>query len=393
MAVRRGMAALLASRQASTGGGAGNVNRRFSLRNDKESAVVRFFGDFEGGMAPVLYARHYIKRLAKGKQYANCGQNADPVVGCEYCYVRDKGDKGIGMASDVAGFELEDRRKFHRFDQEVLEMKPGFTAAPGRPPPPNSSVMTRYPWCTATKARPCQWCKMGNEATSKGMCFWELSTSHSDGVTMLHSAAREYCACGAREEDNATTLAATSYQCGHCAEEVAYEPAHGNPVAPCTSCGQTLPPTEVLSCTECATPARSQLGDFLVRVTRMGIDTNTSYNFELLARTPVTPEELEASKMYAPNWDEITRPDPPEVQAGLLGIPASHFKTKGHGAVPYAQPAALPPRGAVTPQGKPFARPVPMAPKPAGFKVPMRPKPVQTIEVDDIDFGEDEVAE
>lgn len=347
MALRRGLAAVREAK-ATVGSGGGGA-RRFMMRAG-ESALVRFFGDFEAEADPIVATSHYVKRL-QANPYHMCGAYAAESgehAGCVMCYARENGDKAIGK-SDVAFFYVKDYRKSHKFENEVRVLKPGVAFKPGVKLPDSSYDLTKYPPC---KGQNCQFCRDGNEARPGGYVSWKLSITFADQLTSQQALLRDYCKCGARTEDGGPTIGVSRYLCGHCQETVDFRPEDGKPVARCHSCKQTLPPLEEIECTACGEPQRCDLPDFLFKVTRTGGGTDTSYNFEAIHPCkPATAEEMEESVKFAPNFEELVAPEPAELQARALGIPNPFGSSEGHGAENYAsyeqtEEAAPPPKPA-----------------------------------------------
>lgn len=382
MGLKKGLRAVKeAKEKADARGGGGGL--RFFLK-DGETAVTRFYGDFESEEDPVVYQFHYIKRLASGDRYQNCGENSDQP--CVFDYQREHGDRGIGKG-ERALFFLRDTRKVHRLDQEVTLLKPGVSPPPpGKPAKPDDYYQTKYPPCSSPK-RPCQWCKTGNQPTEQGHRYWELAVGFSDQLVTQQNELRNYCRCGAEDEDGNPTLYVTRYLCSGCNEEVEFYPEQGSPVAHCPSCRNVLPPLEEIACTACETPTRCSIQDFFFRVTRNGEGQDTGYNFEAIHPCkPPSDDELAEAAKNKPDWVSITAADPPEMQAALLGIMNPYGATPGHGATPYADdntPEDYSDQVDYGPVGKPAPRapaprppapkaPVspPAAPKAGGFKIP-----------------------
>ncbi len=334
--------------------------RRFMI-NTGESRILRFFGNFENNEDPIMAAVHYVKRLPKGQQYQQCGKNDDSHPGCVLCHLQPS-DKGIGWPNLRAYFWIRDYSKYHKMDAAVNVIKASYVQQVGKAPKPSDYYETKYPACTATRTRQCEWCKMGNTAIDNGFKYWELATKYADGLVSQQAALREYCLCGARDEEGGHTLYVTQYLCSNpkCNAEVEFDPLSGNVVVACGHCRKTLTPTEVLACTaECGNPRRADLQDFLFKVTKTGDEQSTNYNFEPIHPVrPPTEEELAESNEKKPVWEDLVRPDPAEVQAKNLGLPESPIKTPGHGATAYG--GAKPAPG---PSAAPQTRVAPAAPK------------------------------
>lgn len=332
MGLQRGLAAVREAKQQSEGR-RGDA-RRFFIKGG-ETAVLRFFGNFEGGDDPVIGKMHYVKRL-KGAEYQACGENADEHAGCVFCYLKENSkDKGIST-SGRAYFSIKDYRKYHKFEQERRVLRPDFAFAPGRQPRPQDYLQTKYPWCQGGK-RPCEFCKEGNDALVMGFRYWELATGYADMLVNQQATLRGYCLCGARDEEGNGTIYTTQYLCAKCGEAVDFDPAQ-SVVANC-SCGQTLCPNEEIACTGCEEPRRADLQDFLFRVSRIGDGQQTNYNFEPIHPVrPPSPEELEDWEKNKPDFVAICAPQASELQAATLGLPQSPFVTPGHGAKTYGQP-------------------------------------------------------
>jgi hypothetical protein len=352
---------------------------RFVLK-DGETAIVRFFGDFEGNQDPVIGTIHYVKRLPAGKQYNNCSKNVSDDTPCVFCYEKSKGDKGIG-AGARAYFQVKDFRKYHGLEQEVRVLKPGIELRPGKMPRAEDFVMTKYPPCRAPN-RVCEFCRGGSEAKVSGFRHWELSTTYAEQLIGQQTSLRNFCKCGAIDEDGVSgTIQVMQYLCSECNNPVEFYPERGIPVAGCAACGKSLPPLEEVACTACENPQRCDIPDFLFRVKRTGGGTDTAYNFEAILPCKLpSEEELAEAEKEKPDWEAMLAPLPPEMQASLLGLPNSPFQTPGHGASTYAAPAAkAPPRPA---QQAPRADKrvdvgallrKPQPPRPAAPKAPGKP--------------------
>jgi hypothetical protein len=70
---------------------------RFMLK-DGETAIVRFFGDFEGNQDPVIGTIHYVKRLPAGKQYNSCSKNVSDDTPCVFCLMPNTPVLGADLA-------------------------------------------------------------------------------------------------------------------------------------------------------------------------------------------------------------------------------------------------------------------------------------------------------
>lgn len=380
MELKRGMGALRDLKQKSGGGGGNNM--RFRL-DDKQTAIVRFFGDFENQNDPPVTQRHYIRRFGGADAYQYCSG-----VQCCYCYGRDKGrDKGIGGAGGIAGLYVKDYRKQHKLDAPVRLLKPGIVARPGQTLRPEDYYETKYPPCSGPN-RPCQWCKQGLQSAYSGYRSWELSTSFAEQLITLQSSIRDFCHCGAKEEETGVgTIYVASYLCGNaqCGQIVDFDPASGKPVASCAHCRHTTQPLEQIACTACGEAAsRTDLQDWLFKVSRNGEGTDTTYNFEAFKYQPPTQEELDEAAKYKPDWEKLWQPEACEQQAARLGIANPFPPTPGHGAVAYNQPPA---QAAPTPAPRvQVQRPIASAPAPVPTKPPTfvlrrpgaKPAPVQT---------------
>lgn len=354
MPIRRGFAKVKEAKE--TGGRGGNFSLRFALK-DGESAMVRFYGDFENQLAPVVGVQHYVHRLAQGHQYHYCTDNLPEGAdnqGCVFCHMQNQGDKGI-KKQQRAFFWLKDYRKVHKLDQEVKILKPGIPRIPGRQYAASDYVTTKYPPCTAPKS-PCAYCKQGNKAEINGYREWELAVQYADQLVSQQASIRDYCKCGGRTEDNSGTIQVSRYLCGYldedgnmaCGEEVDFDPNRGHPVAQCGSCGQTTAPLEEISCSTCDSPMRCDLQDFVFKVTRTGEKMDTTYNFEAVQQKTPSEEDLKEAFEKMPDFEAKLQPEAPELQAAALGVP-SPFQTPGHGAQGYARrpgaaPAAAGPR-------------------------------------------------
>lgn len=342
MAIRRGFAKVKEAKEsASKGGGGGGL--RFMLQ-DGQSAVVRFFGDFEGQNDPIVGVQHYVRRLPNGKQYHMCADNLPEGTnqGCVFCHMQNSGDKGI-KKQQRAFLWLKDLRKVHKLEQVVKILKPGIPRIPGKVYQAADYIETKYPPCTAPRS-PCSYCKGGNQAQLEGFRYWELAVQYADQLVSQQAAIREFCKCGGRTEDSGGTIQINRYVCGAmdeegnltCGEEVDFDPNKGQPVVYCKSCRNNLPPLEEISCTNCETPARCDLQDFLFKVTRTGGGTDTTYNFEAVKQASPTEEDLKEAEEKKPDFEAMLQPEAPELQAAHLGVP-SPFQTPGHGAQGYGQ--------------------------------------------------------
>lgn len=343
MALQRGFAKVKEIKEQGGKGGGGGL--RFMI-GDGESAVVRFFGDFENQQDPLVGVTHYVRRLPTGKQYHNCTDNLpeDSNTNCVFCHMISQGDKGI-KKQNRAFLWLKDYRKVHKLENEVRILKPGVTFVPGRVNKADDYTSTKYPPCSAPK-RVCSYCKQGNQAAVNGYRHWELAIMYADMLVSQQASIRDFCRCGAKDEEGNGTIQVTRYLCSNpdCMEEVSFDPNQGRPVVQCGSCKQTLPPLEEISCSACDSPARCDLQDFLFKVTRTGSGTDTTYNFEPVQFKLPTQEELDEAMKDKPDFEAMLQPEPPELQASALGIP-SPFHTPGHGARSYgAQPQQAPQR-------------------------------------------------
>jgi hypothetical protein len=381
-------------RDIKTSGGGDRSGLQFIIK-DGESAIVRFYGDFESEQDPVIMTEHTINRLQGSAKYQNCGCNAEPEQPCEFCYMRKNGDKDI-KTGQKALFRLKDCRKQHKLDNEVRVLKPGAVFVPGKTNPDSDFIKTKYPPCVGASKR-CQFCAQKNEAKVVGHRYWKLAAMYADQVVSQSQEVRNYCRCGARGEEGEGTISVDRYLCGNvnCSEPVEFFPESGRPVAKCHSCQQTLPPVEDFSCSSCGQDAqRCGLTDFYFKVTRIGAAGNgpPTYNFEPIhpCKSP-TEEELKEAAENVPDFESISRPDPPEMQASVLGVPP-HFRSEGHGAQEYDSSPDEPDAQVATealpgpdddipyesPSAKPVARPSPRtaAPKaPAArpaFRLPGR---------------------
>jgi hypothetical protein len=336
MAIRRGFAKVKEAKENNSGGNRSTLT--FKL-GDGESAHVRFYGDFENQMDPIVGVQHYVHRLPKGRQYHQCSDNLPDgdVSPCVFCYAQNQGDKGI-KKQNRAYFWLKDFRKVHKLDQEVRVLRPGVVRVPGKSYSDSDYTTTKYPPCVAPKA-PCQYCKQGNKSEVNGYRVWELAVQYAEQLVSQQAAIRDYCKCGARSEENGGTIQITRYLCGNpeCGEEVDFDPNRGHPVAKCVSCRQTHPPLEEIVCTACESPERCDLTDFVFKVTRSGGGTDTTYNFEAAQQKSPTKEDLEEAAKTRPDFDKMLRPEAPEMQASVLGIP-NPYPTAGHGAGRYDEP-------------------------------------------------------
>ncbi len=379
MALARGLNAV---RQAKTNNDKGRGDaRRFFLRGG-ETAVMRFWGNFEGEEDPIIAKKHYVKKLEKvGNAYHFCGQNADEHAGCVFCHLRDaQKDKGISL-SEVAFFVVKDYRKYHKMEADVRTLKAEYQFNPQRPPTEKDYITTKYPACTNGK-RPCEFCKV-NQAQLQGFRYWELATGYADMLVSQQATLRGYCLCGSRDDEGNGTIYVSQYLCGNCNAQVDFDPAQGKPVASCHACRHTVGPNEELACTGCEEPRRADLQDFLFRVTRIGDGQQTNYNFEPIHPVrPPTQEEIDEYTKFRPDFAELCAPDASEIQAAALGLTGSPFATPGHGAQEYrSQPPVRAPSGSAAQGFQPAGRvaaavpgrtgaPKPPAPTRGGFKVP-----------------------
>lgn len=352
MAVRKGLRAVREAKEQMNRSG---NNNPFTFRlQSGESAVVRFFGDFEGEEDPAICDRHYVKRFERVSNlqaYQWCGDNNGRK--CVYCHVKDAGDKGVSK-SPIANFFIYDKRKSHKFEDKQKIVKTGRKPRPGRPLTDQDYYYTKYPMCIGGK-RPCHFCKQGNEARPIGFRHWPLATMFAEHVVALQETIREYCKCGARDDSGEGTIVVRRYLCANpeCGVELDFNPDLGQGVALCAQrspggslvgCGQTLPPLEEIECTECDSPYRTDLQDWWVRVTRTGEKKTTGYNFETIPPcSPVDDDIYEEAVKRWPDWEKVTGGDPPEIQAQNLGIPNPFGGTSGHGSTGYDEPAQTTP--------------------------------------------------
>lgn len=351
MAIRRGLQKVKEIKETQSSGG-GNHGLRFVIFAG-ETAIVRFYGDFEGQNMPILAVTHYGHHLPRGQQYHNCTSNLENSdVPCVFCHVIDKmGNKDI-KRQNRAYFWLKDFRKIHKLENEVQILKPGVPFVPGKRYAAEDYTKTKYVPCSAPK-RICSYCNQGGPPQINGYRHWELANQYADMLVSQQAAIRDNCRCGAKDEEGNGTIQVVQYICGNqnvqwadgsvspCGQPVDFDPNQGRPVAFCGTCNQTLPPLEEIGCTHCENPERCDLQDFLFKVTRTGDKKDTVYNFEPLQFKPPTAEELAEAQAAEPNWEEMLAPEPPELQASYLGIP-SPFHTPGHGAQEYTQAAPRP---------------------------------------------------
>jgi hypothetical protein len=307
--------------------------RRFFLKSN-ESAVIRFFGDFEADEDPVISKRHFVKRLPRGQQYAACGQNASEGAhaGCVFCFLRDKkGDNGISRGSEVANFFVFDKRKFHVMEEEVRVLRPGVRS---REPKATDYMMTRYPSCLSSEKRVCPYCKV-NEYQESGFRHWELALTYADQLLSQQGELRDYCKCGARTEDGEGTIVCVEHECRGCKQDINLG-KEAKRIVKCQGCGLTGEPAErKLGCSSCDNAQRCDLQDFWFKIRRSGSGTDTTYNFEAIHPCkPPGNEELDAAETLYPDWETVLAPEPAEMQAASLGV-QSPFKTEGHGSVSY----------------------------------------------------------
>lgn len=336
MALRAGLTAVKEAKQAADRRGSGSGPRRIWFR-DGESVIARFIGDFEGEKAPVVGTVHFVKSADKGQQMQNCGKNVD--APCVFCAYREGTDehpahKGISE-TQRANFLLYDARKIHVLEQEVRVLKPGVRVMPGKQAGKDDYLTTKYPPCLAP-GRPCPYCRQGSVAKAQGFSIWDnVATSYADQLLAKIGELRDYCLCGARNDDGSGTIVVTHYQCGNCSAEVEYYPDQGKPVAHCKACKKAVPPLEAIGCQACEEPARASLQDFMVKITRTGGGKSTGYNFEPIHPvSPMDAEALEAAEKAMPNWEELLAPEPPEKQAAILGLP-NPFQSDQHGSFSY----------------------------------------------------------
>jgi DNA-directed RNA polymerase subunit RPC12/RpoP len=326
MALGRGLSAL--KKAASAVGGKGASTWSFRLA-DRETALIRVFGDFESAgdesPDPVIAKEHTCAQLSGHNMYQWCGENApdDTHAGCTFCYISNAQNdaerkSGTGIkTSNVALIEIKDYRLQHKLENEVTV----------------GGIKTKYPTCTGPK-KPCQFCKLGNEARPRGFTYWKLANKHCQVLLEKRDKIRDFCLCGAKETDGSGTIGIASYQCADCEREVTPD-AQG--FARCASCKTTNIPKENLFCSSetCYDPVRATIQDVLFSVTRIGADTATTYTFDIQVISPPTAEELELAEKYKPDWLAITAPKSSEEQAILLGLLESPFRTEGHGAKPF----------------------------------------------------------
>ena len=375
MPIRRGLIKVKEIKDAQRSGGE-NTSLRFVL-GDGETSVLRFYGNFEEEEDPIIGVTHYVRRLAPGHQYHNCCDNlpeGQHNPGCVFCYSIEHGDKNI-KKQNRAYFWVKDHRKSHKLDQEVRVLKPGHTFRPGVALPESAYRKTKYPPCSAPKVI-CQYCKAGNKAELQGYRHWELAVQYSDQVLAQQTALRTFCHCGGATEEGEGTLQVSQYVCGNpaCGQPVDFDPNQGRAVASCHECRKTFPPNEVIECTNCENPERTRLQDWLIKVTRTGGGTDTTYNFEAVKYLPVTAEDLKEALDKRPDFEAMLQPEPPGLQASHLGVMNPFQEDPGHGADQYEEQPA-PRRTTVATTPRPAPKPAAPAPKAPAPKVQIRVAP------------------
>lgn len=335
----RGASAQKTARAAAPAGGGGGTD--YDLMVDEgESVPVRFGGSFDTEF-PVFDNEHYFQGRARDS-YQWCSldpmQNPDlriPKPGFAGCVYHESGSKAGGKAL----YWVLDMRLIHKLDNPV-------TVA-GR------KNQTKWP---PHSAQNCQFCRMDkNKPQTKGWTKLKLPGRTSEAFLAKRDAVRNRCLCGAVSEMGEGTIEAHGWLCGNdkCWDQ--HDPVSlGNhwqgPGTPflCAHCGSSEIPYEWISCTECQTPARCDMGDFIWDVLKTGSLKKTEWSVTMRQVKPrrMSAEEDELMRKYMPDWNTATLPKSCEQQAAFLGIGNPFPPVAGHGAVAY---------GGVSPQHQEFA--------------------------------------
>lgn len=334
--IRRGSSALHQERPRGGSSRGGGLSLRLKAG---EHALVRFYGPEEGDDAfPVLYEKHYVKRLPMGQQYITCAGE-----GCLTCQV-SKRDRGVGLPSTTAVYWVKDYTLQHKLESPVRVCRP---LPRGQAPKPTDYYETKYPPCATMFKRPCAYCQQGSASTPRGSMPFEISKMHAEGVDDVRAKARTFCRSCLSNVNGEGTLEVVAYSCPECAEPVDYYPENG-PVVGCPSCHKHITPTEVTACSQCPDGAPCTLEDFLVKVTRHGDSKDTRYTFDLqLPPNPLEDAEREEILKYMPDWStRYTAPTSGQVAALLGVVDTTHGQ--GGGQLPAtAAPQPVKPHGTV----------------------------------------------
>lgn len=375
MGMARGAAALAAIKGMRPSGGSGGGGYALWIQSG-ESKYLRVNGDFANEEAPVYSLTHYIKSLGKRDAEQNCAMymalDVNPQTGkltgkfvlmeghagCVYCGLPD--DNG-GKKKTVAHFWVQDQAPQHKLEHEVK--------VAGR------DKGTKYPPCVG---RGCHYCAQGNKAVLQWWTEFRLAEGYATLWLAQRDHIRNYCrsCCYTSAEDPVThaPMGTIVEQDGYLSCE-GYVLDENNQWQPCTN------------------PVRSDMPDWLWKVTRTGEGKQTNYAFDPVKLLPLSAEEQEEADKRAPDWDKLIAPEPDTAQAAKLGVPSPFKPVAGHGARPYAeQQAAMhgqPIQGVAPPREPPVtmgyaARTLPANANPFAKRFP---QPVPPVSAEEEQYG------
>lgn len=367
MGMARGAAALAAIKGMRPSGGSGGGGYALWIQSG-ESKYLRVHGNFAAEEAPVYSVGHYIPSLGKGLAEQNCAMflalDVDPNTGkltgkyvlmeghagCVYCSLPD--DAG-GKKKTVVHFWVQDQQPQHKLDHEVK--------VAGR------DKGTKYPPCVG---RGCHYCAQGNKA----QLSWWTEFRLAEGYAALWLAKRDH----------------IRNYCRSCCYTLAEDPVTHAPM------GTIVETDEGLSCEgyflnvanqwePCTNPVRSDIPDWLWKVTRTGEKKSTNYAFDPVKLLPLSAEEQEEADKRAPDWDKLIAPEPDTAQAAKLGVPSPFKPVAGHGARPYPGAVAQDAQGNPRPPVNAPSRTLPANANPFAKRFP---QPVSPVGAEETQFGD-----
>jgi hypothetical protein len=269
--------------------GAGGFIRYLKLE-DGDTAYVLFMDATE----PEIYNEHNFKN---GKQFKpiRCREE-----NCVACHVASGGDRRVGRSSPKYGFSLYDLR----WAKKVKDVKRS-----------EQDGQDRFTFEPLEEEDVTEKGKARGIHVRRGKCAWKMSGQWMQAVRAINISAGKRCK---------SCLKGKILRTG-------YEKPDGTPAKVRTleedqieallESGKIV---EKLSCTGCENPVRKSIFNSIVGITRSGIDTNTTYQFEVLNDDfPEDVVELLESKDGPKPYDwEALNPEPtPEGQARDLGVP------------------------------------------------------------------------